>query len=382
MLGLFSAVSLVHAEIIEFDLSPPGSSAAVGLSPANEVPPIVGTGFGNEISGGITFDTETAVLSINFGYGSAAGFTDLTGPAIGVHIHAPAPVGANAVVSFDLGALSFVSAGNPAAGGVVYGSVLYPPEKVDDLLAGLNYVNIHTAANSGGEIRAQLIPLINRAPDIVCPPASVVECGEELVYSATVSDEDGDAVQVVWTLNGEVVQTDDIDASEPPSGALLEYTATLPLGDNTLELTATDSAGNVSSCSSVITVVDTTPPVIEKIWVSPSVVWPPNHKMVNVTVRADVTDTCSDTTWKIVSISSSEDVDAVGSGNTSPDYEITGDHTADVRAERSGPNKDGRVYTITVEAEDESGNVSAPATVEVLVPHSMAKKKKNGPRGK
>jgi len=39
---------------------------------------------------------------------------------------------------------------------------------------------------------------------------------------------------------------------------------------------------------------------------------------------------------------------AIGSGNTAPDWEITGDATANLRAERSGKNKAGRIYTIVI----------------------------------
>lgn len=370
--ALMSSVALVQAEILEFNLSPAGSDAAIGLSAANEVPANASTGSGNEISGGIYFDTETLTLSLAIGYGSAAGFTDLSGPATGLHIHGPAPAGINAGVIFDLAPVHF-PAGDPTKGGVIFGSVVFTPAQAADLLAGLNYVNIHTAANTGGEIRGQLIPDPNVAPEVVCPANATVECAETVTYTATVTDADGDAVEVVWTLNGEEVQVDQIPAGDPTSGAELDYTAVLPLGVNTLTVTATDSEGNETSCSSTITVEDTTPPVIVSASVSPKEIWPPNHKMVPVRVTADVTDACSETTWEIVSITSSQAEDAKGSGNTAPDWEITGDATAKVRAERSGTNKAGRVYTITIEATDESGNVSEPATVTVKVPHSKGK---------
>jgi hypothetical protein len=201
-----------------------------------------------------------------------------------------------------------------------------------------------------------------------------VECAESVTYTATVTDANGDAVEVVWTLNGEEVQVDQIPAADPTSGAELEYTAVLPMGVNTLTVTATDSEGEASTCSSTITVTDTTPPVIVSASVNPKEIWSPNHKMIPVTVSAEVTDACSETTWEIVSITSNEAEDAIGSGNTAPDWEITGDATAKVRAERSGTNKAGRVYTITIKATDESGNVSEPATVTVKVPHSKGKR--------
>lgn len=373
-IALISSVALVQAEIIDIDLSPAGSDAAVGLSPANEVPANASTGSGNAISGGISFDTDTSTLTFAMGYGSAAGFTDLTGAAIGLHIHGPAAVGVNAPVIFNLAPVHFPAA-DPTKGGVIFGSVIYSPAQATDLLAGLNYVNIHTAAFPGGEIRGQLIPDPNDAPVVVCPANATVECAESVIYTATVTDADGDAVEVVWTLNGEEVQVDQIAAADPTSGAELEYTAVLPEGVNTLTVTATDSEGEVSTCSSTITVTDTTPPVIVSASVNPKELWPPNHKMIPVRVSAVVTDACSETTWKIVSITSSEAVDVIGSGNTAPDWQITGDETANLRAERSGTNKAGRVYTITIQATDEAGNVSAPTTVAVTVPHDKGKGK-------
>jgi hypothetical protein len=367
---LFTAITLTQAAIFRFDLSPPGTDVAVGMSPSNEVPAVTNsTGFGNEISGGISFNTSNSTLTFAIGYGSAAGFADLTGPATSMHIHGPAGAGTNASVLIDLAPFHFVPA-NPAQGGVIIGSVVYPIDQITNLLAGLNYVNVHTATNLGGEIRGQLIPLLNLAPEVVCPAASTAECGQPMVYTATVSDADGEPLKVVWTLNGAPVQTNNIPASGPPTSAMVTFTASLPLGTNVLGVTASDSSGNSTSCSSTAAVADTIPPVIASASTNPKVLWPPNHKMVAVRVSAAVTDACGPTTWRIVSVASSEADDAIGSGNTSPDWKITGDHTVNLRAERAGGNKSGRVYTITVQARDVAGNLSNPATVQVTVPHS------------
>lgn len=64
---------------------------------------------------------------------------------------------------------------------------------------------------------------------------------------------------------------------------MIQYTAALPDGVNTLALIATDSAGNVSAFTSTITVEDTIAPVIVSVSADPKVLWPPNHKMVPVT---------------------------------------------------------------------------------------------------
>src|SRR5689334_8619430 len=94
---LLAAAISSHASIVQFDLSPAGKDSAVGLSPSNQVPAVTNSaGSGNEISGGVTFDTDSSKLTIAIGYGSAAGFSDLTGVPTALHIHGPAGPGTNA----------------------------------------------------------------------------------------------------------------------------------------------------------------------------------------------------------------------------------------------------------------------------------------------
>lgn len=357
-----------QAAQIKFALSPPGTDVAVGLSPSNEVPAVTNsTGSGNTISNGIFLDTSTAILHFTVGYGSAGGFTDLTGEATGMNIDGPAPAGQNANVLVDLGAIN-VPATNPALGGTIIGDIPFPTNAIADLLAGSNYVNILTVLNPGGEIRAQLIQVPNGPPSISCPAASTNECGTISTVSATVSDPDGDALTVVWSVNGIAIQTNDLPASTNSSSVSLS--AKLGLGTNVVTVTATDTAGNVSSCTTTIIIVDTTPPVIESASATPNVLWPPNHKMVTIKVQAQVTDTCGPATWKILSVASSEAADAKGSGKkTTTDWQITGDHTLQLLAERSGKGT-GRIYTITIQAKDQSGN-TASETLTVTVPHDQ-----------
>jgi hypothetical protein len=267
---------------------------------------------------------------------------------------------------FDLTPLSFPAV-NPAQGGVIFGNLTVPTNEVADLLAGLDYINIGTATNSGGEIRGQLVAL---SPTIMCPGDMTNQCGTPSAVPVTVSDPEGDAMTVVWSLNGMPVQTNQVPASHPPAATNLVFTAELPTGTNVIEIVVTDSADLTASCSTTVTVVDTVPPVITKVTASPNTLWPPNHKMVAITVTAKVTDNCSPTTWKIISVKSNESVNGLGDGNTSPDWQITGNHTVSLRAERSGMGH-GRVYTITIQASDAAGNLSDPMTVTVTVPKSQ-----------
>ena len=365
------AAAVYPAALIPFGISPAGTDAAIGLSPANEVPAVLNsTGSGGSISGGLVFDPGSGTLMLAVGYGSAAGFTDLTGPATSLTLNGPAGTNQNAGMLSDLAPLSFPAV-NPAQGGVIFGRVFVSTNDVPDLLAGLDYINIGTATNASGEIRGQLIPLL---PTIVCPDATTVQCGSPATVQVGVSDPAGYAMTVVWSLNGIPVQTNQVPASHPPVATNVVFSAELPSGINLIEVVVTDSADNTASCSTTVTVVDTIAPVFQRASASPNTLWPPNHKMVTVTVSAVVTDNCGPVGWKIIGVQSNEPVKGLGDGNTAPDWQILGNHTVSLRAERSGTGS-GRVYTITLRASDASGNLSAPKKVTVTVPKSQGKNK-------
>lgn len=143
-----------------------------------------------------------------------------------------------------------------------------------------------------------------------------------------------------------------------------------PLGATSVTLTVTDSHGATSEATATVTVVDTTPPDSTDPVAAPSSLWPPNHKMVDVTVTYDASDHCG-TSCSVVSVTSNEPVDGTGDGDTAPDWEIVDAQHVRLRAERSGTGA-GRVYTITVECVDGSGNATAKSTT-VVVPHDQRK---------
>jgi hypothetical protein len=113
---------------------------------------------------------------------------------------------------------------------------------------------------------------------------------------------------------------------------------------------------------------DTVPPVIAGVTATPNVLWPPNHKMVSVTITVTATDNFGEApVCAIVSVTSSEPMNGQGDGDSAPDWQVTGPLTLNLRAERSGQGG-GRIYAITVACEDGSGNSSA-VIVNVSVPH-------------
>ena len=112
------------------------------LTGKDEVPPTASAGMGDAI---VVLNTATNELTWN------VKFSGLTGPAAAAHIHGPAAPGVNAnvLVPFDVPK-------TPA--GEIKGSSVIQASQVAELKAGKWYVNIHTAANKGGEIRGQLMP--------------------------------------------------------------------------------------------------------------------------------------------------------------------------------------------------------------------------------
>jgi len=73
-------------------------------------------------------------------------YEGLTGPAAAAHIHGPAAPGENAPP-----VVPFASAASP-----ITGTATLTDAQAADLAAGKWYVNVHTAANRGGEIRGQI----------------------------------------------------------------------------------------------------------------------------------------------------------------------------------------------------------------------------------
>jgi len=108
------------------------------LNGASEVPPNTTAGKG---AADITYDTASKMLSWKVTY------SGLTGAATAAHFHGPAEAGKNAGVAVPIPNI----AKSPAEG-----SATLTDAQAADLVAGKYYVNIHTEANKGGEIRGQV----------------------------------------------------------------------------------------------------------------------------------------------------------------------------------------------------------------------------------
>ena len=121
-----------YAETMQFKATMNGSS---------EVPPNQTAGTGSFTA---TFDTATKKLSWK------GTFSGLTGDVMAAHFHGPAEPGKNA------GVLVWISTKGTPLKSPFEGSATLTDDQISDLMSGRLYVNFHTAANPGGELRGQL----------------------------------------------------------------------------------------------------------------------------------------------------------------------------------------------------------------------------------
>jgi parallel beta-helix repeat protein len=101
------------------------------------------------------------------------------------------------------------------------------------------------------------------------------------------------------------------------------------------------------------------PPDCSQAYPSSTELWPPNHKMVDIAILG-VSDPDGDAvTLTVTQITQDESVDDAGDGHFEPDGAGIGTSAAQVRAERTGDNGNGRVYTIAFIADDGQGGTRA-----------------------
>ena len=259
--------------------------------------------------------------------------TDTTRPVVTVpaDIVSPTPV-----VTFTATATDNIDGALPVVCDPASGSTFDPGETIVDCRATDAHANVGTAS----------FTVVIGPPTLDLPADFTVEAtgpgGAVVTY--TVSTSPGAAVACV-----------------PPSGA------TFPLGTTTVQCTATDTFNQTTTGAFSVTVADTTPPAVTSIVATPSNLWPPNHKMVAVSVAVTAQDSVDAApVSKIVTVTSNQPINGSGDGNTAPDWEITGPLTLNLRAERAGGAD--RLYTIEVVTTDFSGN-STTSTVVVSVAH-------------
>jgi len=214
----------------------------------------------------------------------------------------------------------------------------------------------------------------NRPPRTNAGPDQTVECTlptREGVVHLTAGDsgdpDSGDSIATyVWSVGREFVA----------QGANAhDATANVGLGTRIATLVTKDTKGSASSDTALITVVDTKPPIIDSVTVTPNCLWPPDHEMVLLRLGQEIQvqshDACEPTPPRVIikSVTSNQPSLGDGSGNAAPAV-LNGTGAVCLRAERGAVLKTPRVYAITLAATDGAGNESE-TTVHVTVPHDQ-----------
>ncbi len=216
-----------------------------------------------------------------------------------------------------------------------------------------------------------------------------VTTGDNLTYTVTVTNNGPDPATSVTVTDNLPAETTFVSCSSTgggvcggsdnnrtvtfallPSGASETITFVANVNCSVADGTVISNTATVSSStpdpnpnnnsSTATTTASNPPPTITDASANPSVLWPPNHKLVDVTVDYNVTDNCPlPPDSCTLSVTSNEPGDG--------DWIILDAHHVQLRAERLG-NGNGRVYTITITCTDSGGN-SSSEQVEVTVPH-------------
>ena len=134
LMGLAAWPGLLRADPMSFK---------VPLSGAHEVPPVetAATGMAE-----ITYDPATRVVTWDITY------SGLSGPATMAHFHhEPASQPKTPI-------MVWLSKQGSPADNPIKGQATLTPEQAEQFAAGEWYINVHTQANPGGEIRGQVIP--------------------------------------------------------------------------------------------------------------------------------------------------------------------------------------------------------------------------------
>lgn len=142
---ILSAFSVALIGGLAFGAQAQMKTVTVNMTEAQEVPPHQGAGAGTAI---LTLDPATKTVSWKVTW------HDLTSTAIMAHIHGPASPTTNAPPIVWLGPKGKMDPlPNP-----LEGSAKLTDAQWADLMAGKDYINVHTTTNKGGEIRGQITP--------------------------------------------------------------------------------------------------------------------------------------------------------------------------------------------------------------------------------
>ena len=232
--------------------------------------------------------------------------------------------------------------------------------------AGEQFAVVRTAANGEVLRGVSFAPRTLPSPTAVVTPApNAFGWNKAPVTIAVQATDDPSGIQSIeYALSG--AQT-----SAPLVVAGTSTSATVSAeGVTTLSSYEQNIAGSRSPSSTVTVRLDFTAPAVTAS-ANPQTLWPPNGKMMPVTISGAMADALSGidpSTASFLVTDSQGTLQPTGSISVLPDG--TYSFVTMLEASRRGGDANGRTYTLTVSVSDRAGNASSASTV-ITVPHDQ-----------
>jgi hypothetical protein len=228
---------------------------------------------------------------------------------------------------------------------------------------------------SDGKVTARdtmVLTVGNSAPNAGPSGGGTYEVNTQVSLGGWVSDFDSDPLTYKWREGTSELTWGAVSGIKggEPINLTPFLVSNLPVGDHELTLEVCDGVNAPVSKSVMVKVIDNIAPTLAPT-ADQTILWPPNKKMVPITIRANAGDNSGLPVTLKATVSCNEPNEGSPYWTEPAINQKTGIITLQLQADRLGKGK-GRLYTIGISATDQSGNVSN-TTVVVSVPHDQGK---------
>ena len=166
-----------------------------------------------------------------------------------------------------------------------------------------------------------ILTVNNSAPHAAPGGSGVYQINTPVILPGDVSDFDGDLLHYVWSDGTNVLCTGDIQSFAGGTSVLLPdcVVSNLSLGMHAISLQVSDGFNVPDTKNVTVQIIDTTAPNLQPV-ANKYLLWPPNHKMVNIAIAANASDGSGCPVTLNAVVSSNEPQNGLGDGDQGPDW--------------------------------------------------------------